>query len=382
MDSSLLRDATSISLLILFLMNQLLEGHQISITLTILTQCHSFDCYVPLFFFEVGGISVGKFGRLMVRSDSSRQIRSDLVKVHSVIDVNNEISIDKYFILAGQMFSQAQASLNENLTARSYIYWKQFAIFVAEKLTRHQEYKSQDMAIKSKREWCAKALEHAIVQLENIAGQMDREEDIVLASQTPSQSPQCEISVDDLLIDEFDPNPLSVDPNITPAIGSGTLVNPAQRLLEDNLGPTGENSESLGNNPPPRSRLTEVLHLLIPKELTSSVSPSPPELYPSLPPSQATESHTSGLMGSILSIYELEILNSLWKEFQVPAAHRTLLAFSLPSADRLQQQQISFYRFDYHVSFLTFLDSLNPDLKKTRPAIETNRFICYCLDLI
>jgi hypothetical protein len=75
---------------------------------------------------------------MSARSDSSRQIRLELMKGNDVPDTRNTISIRQYFTKAMTMYEKAVKSMEENYTSRSYIYWKQFVVFTLEKLPQHK----------------------------------------------------------------------------------------------------------------------------------------------------------------------------------------------------------------------------------------------------
>jgi hypothetical protein len=130
-----------------------------------------------------------------IRSNSSYGLRQDLLKDLYIEKVNNNINILSYFKKAAILFTHCIEIQQSNYTARAYLSWKEFTIFVSEELTKHKHYKLDEY--KSKREWCKEALTYALRRLEEIVIEMDKQEDEVQAI-----GKDLSIGID--LIDEFD----------------------------------------------------------------------------------------------------------------------------------------------------------------------------------
>jgi hypothetical protein len=110
---------------------------------------------------------------------------------------------------------------------RSYIAWKQFAIFVAEKLPKHRMYRSVDPEIYEQKAWCEESLKKALLFLEDIVERMDREEDMIR-----------QFNADFDLSDDFDSLEVSGSPLQTLSVTSNNI------LLESN----NEMAESISRN--------------------------------------------------------------------------------------------------------------------------------------
>jgi hypothetical protein len=310
------------------------------------------------------------------RSNSSASLRQQLLEGLIVEKVRHEIPIQNYFHKAGVMFTQAIESHQENYIARSYISWKQFALFITEELPKHRQYRLEEYKVK--REWCREALTFAASQLEQIVIEMDRQEDEVEATGTLLD-----------LIDEFDA------PDLTPPVSVPSIQSPISLISNDEELETKRNS------------LRDALKILYPLESLSPMSGhaiSADEgggggalLYPTVAdlikaPAQELRSpdfftplaqklslslslfhiHTSS--SNFLSVYEAEIIKSIWPihRVSIPQPQRSILSFTLVMNSN--PIQYSFYRHDFQISYTAFFPQLHPDLKTTKPAIETNRF--------
>eukprot|EP00602_Paraphysomonas_sp_CaronLab_P013286 CAMPEP_0185041780 /NCGR_PEP_ID=MMETSP1103-20130426/41527_1 /TAXON_ID=36769 /ORGANISM="Paraphysomonas bandaiensis, Strain Caron Lab Isolate" /LENGTH=427 /DNA_ID=CAMNT_0027581673 /DNA_START=49 /DNA_END=1329 /DNA_ORIENTATION=+ len=276
----------------------------------------------------------------MTRSNSSYEIRQKLMIGHEVEDVKNSIPIHRYFDKAKQLYKRATESMKENYTSRSYIYWKQFIIFVVDKLPNHKSYRSSDYEIRSSIQQLKRATDCAFEILESLVEKLDHEEDLVRSA--------AEID----LIDEFDCcNKLPTD--IALEHESNDNNGRMSRSLEEALKIIGQEDESqsfsTGDSYPVTYTESEI------------AAPSKDDSY------------------SSVSVYEIEILYTLHdiRRFDIPQPHRTLLSFSLFCNGA--PHQMSFYRHDFHVSFSSFLPNLPSTLKECKYAVETNR--CFFIHL-
>ena len=154
-----------------------------------------------------------------------------------------------------ELYVKAVESLKESYTSRSYIYWKQFLIFVIERLPIHKQYRLNEEEIRVGKEWCSRAIAYAMSVLESIVAELDHQEDMVRAAAASAQD------ID--LIDEFD-NPVDDLPNAS----KQTDPSPVITATSSNVN---------------ASALLEALSVLKPDaSVDTHTGPTPPLAYPSL----------------------------------------------------------------------------------------------------
>ncbi|CAE7471823.1 unnamed protein product, partial [Symbiodinium microadriaticum] len=287
---------------------------------------------------------------MTARSDSSREIRHELMKGQTVPEIRNTIPIRRYFHHAMNLYVKANESLKENYTARSYIYWKQFIIFTVDKLPSHKQYRLNDEEVRNGKEWCSRAVKYAFEVLESIVAELDHQEDMVRAACVNDQEFD--------LIDEFDNPPCDVQS----ACKSDFPVHPTVTATDE-----GEETSTL---------LDALSILKVQTQQNVGTMPSTLPTYPSLAPDitgpQPREEENRDNHEGV-SVYDLEILGQIpgVRGFFAPQPHRTLLSFSL--VVRGQYHHLKFFRHDFHVSFLSFLTGMDPSILEARPAVESNR---------
>ncbi len=359
------------------------------------------------------------------RSNSSLAFRESLKRRYVVVpEINDRVDLMRYLQPAERLLHDAYQSQCRGDLTNAYIDYQKFLVFVVERLPKHRAYQSLNKQDPLRR-WCTDNAQEALKKLEDVARELDNEEDR-----------RREAELDDYLLDQleddFDGPSTPVASPRTPkvptvsssavlptdamnqvvgamaavAIGeddaemrtsfknSITLDSLSMMLLEGSMAAVSTSSAPVTAPTPAASNLPSVpptpsasIKVRDPSALRILELPSPSDTSP--PPAPVASSvgapAASIPSGKVLSVTPprsmftlrctvpediaiVKAIISLPSMFQIPRPVTTILQVPI-----LPNKALTFERDDFHVSFTGFLQFLPSELQMARSAMEVNR---------